>query len=263
MPRTMDDTEIAALIAKSKAGDRAAIAELFLIIKPQLGDWSARLLQRGPIGIERPSDIAQEAALQAFDGLPSFNGSTAKELWGWLRTILEHRIAESSRDAGRQKRDATRAEPLRDSLLDTLPASQPSPSQEVSDAEQWRHLLGQVFHLPDAQRQAVVLCLYKRRTVQEAASELGCSRAAVVGLLQRAATKLNEKLATDEHLPTNELDEAGKALLAFLERRDRGEQVHRESFLAEQLHCRDRVSVMLDWLDSIESSRPTVVEPSG
>jgi RNA polymerase sigma factor (sigma-70 family) len=263
MPKTMDDTEIAALIAKSKAGDRAAIAELFLIIKPQLGDWSARLLQRGPIGIDRPSDIAQEAALQAFDGLPSFNGSTAKELWGWLRTILEHRIAESSRDAGRQKRDATRAEPLRDSLLDTLPASQPSPSQEVSDAEQWRHLLGQVFHLPDAQRQAVVLCLYKRRTVQEAASELRCSRAAVVGLLQRAAAKLNEKLAPDETSPPDELDAAGKALLTFLERRDHRENVQRERFLAEHHNCRDQVAVMLDWLDSIEASRPTVVEPSG
>lgn len=263
MPRTVDDTDIAALIAKSKTGDRAAISALFLIIKPQLGDWSARLLKRGPIGIDRPSDIAQEAALQALDGLPGFKGSTAKELWGWLRTILERRIAESARDAGRQKRDATLAEPLRDSLLDTMPASQPSPSQEVSEAEQWRHLLGQVFHLPDAQRQAVVLCLYKRRTVQEAASELRCSRAAVVGLLQRAATKLNEKLAPEKTSPPDELDAAGKAMLTFLERRDHGENVQRERFLAEHHNCRDQVAVMLDWLDSIEASRPTAIEGAG
>lgn len=251
-----DEEEIPELIAKAKAGDQAAKARLFLAIKPQLDAWSAQLLQRGPIGIERPSDVAQEVALQAFDKLSEFRGSSAKELWAWLRTILERRIAASIRNSRRQKRDMARSEALRDSLLETLPATQPSPSQESVEAERWRQLLGQVFYLKDEQREVVVGCLFKRRTVQEVAAERGCSRAAVVGLLQRAVEKLQGKLADDEKSPADDLDPAGKALLVYLERRDRGERFERETFLAEHNESRVRLTEMLVWLDSIEASRP-------
>lgn len=251
-----DEEEIPELIAKAKAGDRAAKARLFLAIKPQLDEWAARLVQRGFIGIERRSDIAQEVALQAFDKLPEFRGSSAKELWGWLRTILERRISEAVRSSRRKKRDTARSEVLRDSLLETLPASQPSPSQESAEAERWRQLLGQVFYLKDEQRQVVVRCLFKRRTVQEVAAEIGCSRASVVGLLQRAVEKLQGKLAEEDRSHTDDLDAAGRALLVYLERRDRGERVDREAFLAEHNDSRAQLAEMLAWLDSIEASRP-------
>lgn len=256
MPTPPDEAEIPGLIAKAKAGDQAAKARLFLAIKPQLDAWSAQLLQRGSISIERPSDIAQEVALQAFDKLPEFRGSSAKELWGWLRTILERHISEAIRNSRRQKRDAARSEALRDSLLETLPASQPSPSQESAEAERWRQLLGQVFYLKDEQREVVVRCLFKRRTVQEVAAEMGCSRAIVVGRLQRAVEKLQGRLADGEKSPADDPDAAGRALLVYLERRDRGERVEREAFLAEHNESRAQLAEMLGWLDSIEASRP-------
>lgn len=256
MTKCTEEGEQSELIAKAKAGDRAAKSELFRIIKPQLDDWSAHLLRRGTIGIERQSDIVQEVAIQAFDGLPEFRGSSSKELWGWLRTILERRIAAAIRNAGRKKRDAARAEPLRDSLLGALQASQPSPSQEYAEAQQWRRLLGQVFYLPDEQREAVVLCLFKRRTVQEAAAEKKCTRAVIVGRLQRAVQRLQGKLAHEEGRLTDELDMAGKALLTYLERRDRGECIERAAFLGEYSECGEQLAEMLDWLVAIETCRP-------
>lgn len=257
MPKTPDEAEIPELIEKAKAGDRAAKARLFLAIKPQLDEWSAQLVQRGSIGIERPSDIAQEVALQAFDKLPEFRGSSAKELWAWVRTIRERRISEAIRNSRRQKRDTARSEALRDSLLETLPALQPSPSQESAEAERWRQLFRQVFHLKDEQREVVVRCLFKRRTVQDVAAEMGCSRAIVVGRLQRAVEKLQGKLADEEKSPAGDLNAAGRALLVYLERRDRGERVERETFLAEHNESREQLAEMLAWLDSIEASRPS------
>lgn len=256
MTTSPDEAEIPELIAKAKAGDRAAKARLIVAIKPQLDEWSAQLVQRGAIGIERPSDIAQDVALQAFDKLSEFRGSSAKELWGWLRTSLERRVAGAVRKSRRKRRDATRSEALRDSLLDTLPASQLSPSQESAEAERWRQVLGQVFYLKDDQREVVVHCLFKPRTVQEVAAEWGCSRATVVGLLQRAVEKLQGKLADEELSPADALDAAGRALLVYLERRDRGERVEREAFLAEHNESRSQLTEMLSWLDSIEASRP-------
>jgi RNA polymerase sigma-70 factor, ECF subfamily len=256
MPKIPDEGELPELIAKAKAGDRVARARIFLVIKPQLDEWSAQLLQRGGIGIERPSDIAQEVALHAFDKLSEFRGSTAKEIWAWLRTILERRISEAIRKSRRKKRDTARSEALRDSLLETLPGTQPSPSQESVEAERWRQLLGQVFYLKDEQREVVVSCLFKRRTVLEVAAERGCSRATVVGLLQRAVENLQGKLADNEKSPTDDLDPAGKALLVYLERRDRGDRFEREAFLAEHNESRAPLTEMLVWLDSIEASRP-------
>lgn len=257
MTTTPDEAEIPDLIAKVKAGDQAAKGRLFLAIKPQLDEWCVQLVQRGPIGIERPSDIAQEVALHAFDKLSEFRGSSAKELWGWLRTSLERRIAGAIRKSRRKKRDTARSEALRDSLLETLPGTQPSPSQESVEAERWRQLLGQVFYLKDEQREVVVSCLFKRRTVLEVATERSCSRATVVGLLQRAVEKLQGKLADDEKSATDDLDPAGKALLVYLERRDRGERFEREAFLAEHNESRVPLTEMLVWLDSIEASRPS------
>lgn len=256
MKATPDQAEIPELIAKAKAGDRAANARLFIAIKPQLDEWSAQLVQGGSIGIERPSDLAQEVALQAFDKLSEFRGSSAKELWGWLRTSLERRIAGAVRMSRRHKRDTARSEALHDSLLETLPASQLSPSQESAEAERWRQLLGQVFYLKDEQREVVVHCLFKRRTVQEVAAEKDCSRATVVGLLQRAVEKLQGKLADEEKPPAGDLDSAGRALLVYLERRDRGERVERQAFLTEHDESRTQLTEMLSWLDSIEASRP-------
>lgn len=256
MTKSPDEADLPELIARAKAGDRAAKAKLFRCIKPQLDEWSAQLLRGGPVGIERPSDIAQDAALQAFDKLSEFRGSSVKELWGWLRTILERRISEAIRNSRRQKRDTARSEALRDSLLEALPASQPSPSQESAEAERWRQVLGQVFYLKDEYREVVIRCLFERHTVQEVAAEMGCSRAVVAGRLQRAVEKLQGRLADEEKPPADDLDTAGRALLVYLERRDRGERVEREAFLAEHNESRAQLAEMLGWLDSIEASRP-------
>ncbi len=256
MTTTPDEAEIPDLIAKVRAGDPAAKGRLFLAIKPQLDGWCAELLRRRPIGIEHPSDISQEVALHALDKLSWLRGSSTEELWAWLRISLERRIAGSIRKSRRKKRDTARSEALRDSLLETLPASQPSPSQESAEAERWRQLFGQVFYLKDEQREVVVSCLFKRRTVLEVAAERGCSRATVVGLLQRAVEKLKGKLADDEKSPADDLDPAGKALLVYLERRDRGERIERAAFLAEHNESRVPLTEMLVWLDSIEASRP-------
>ena len=92
--------------------------------------------------------------------------------------------------------------------------------------------------------------------MQEVAAERGCSRATVVGLVQRAVEKLQGKLAEEDESYAVDLDAAGRALLIYLERRDRSERVEREAFLAEHNESRAQLTEMLVWLDSIEASRP-------
>src|SRR5262245_19890516 len=54
-----------------------------------------------------PSDVVQQALLQAHQNLDAFRGRGSAELAAWLRQILANQLAKLIRDFGRAKRDIT------------------------------------------------------------------------------------------------------------------------------------------------------------
>lgn len=252
------------LIARAKAGDRLAVDKLFQWCRPLLEGWATHRLGKKRPGVARPSDIAQEAALRAYDAFPSFKGATEEQLLAWLSAVLDSCTTQAFRDAGRQKRDRARETRLDDPDGLGVPSPQASPSHTAAAAEEWRLVLGWIYELPEPQKNAIWLCHIKEMRVAEAAARMGKSEPAVAGLQQRGLQALRERWSSEvEHKPPRpspapqEHGEATAALLAYLRRRDAGERVDTAAFVADHPSCADELRAMLEWIERIQAARPT------
>jgi RNA polymerase sigma-70 factor (ECF subfamily) len=101
------------------------------------------------------------------------------------------------RDLGRVKRDVAREQPLQAALDESasrleiwLAAEQSSPSQQAQRHERAVRLAEALARLPDNQREAIVLRHWQGCSLAEIAQRLGCTTAAVTGLLHRGLRKL-------------------------------------------------------------------------
>jgi RNA polymerase sigma-70 factor (ECF subfamily) len=151
------------------------------------------------------SDVVQLTFLQAHQALAEFRGRTDAELAAWLRQILARALAHAVRDHGRDRRDvkhecsleaAVEASSLQ--LEGWLVAQQPSPSQQALRNEQLLRLAGVLEHLPEGQREAVVLHYWQGWTTVEIGQHMGRTPAAVAGLLKRALKALRRHLLDPE-----------------------------------------------------------------
>jgi RNA polymerase sigma-70 factor, ECF subfamily len=148
-----------------------------------------------------PSDLVQQALLQAHQALDDFRGRSESELAAWLRQILARVLANALRDLNRAKRDVRRERSLEAALEESscrlqawLAAEQPSPSQQADQCEQALRLAEELAALPAAQREALTLHYLQGMTVAEVGEELGKSSTAVVGLLHRGLKQLRNRL---------------------------------------------------------------------
>lgn len=146
------------------------------------------------------SGIVQEALLQAHKALPQFKGATEAELKGWLREILKNKLADAARRQGRQKRNAALEESICESVdasaahFEKFAARGTTPSQYVLRRERELLLAEALADLPEDQAAAVSLRHLAGFSVDEIASELGRTNAAVAGLLRRGLQNLRERL---------------------------------------------------------------------
>jgi RNA polymerase sigma-70 factor (ECF subfamily) len=151
------------------------------------------------------SDVVQQTFLQAHQALAEFRGRTEAELAAWLRQILARALAHALRDHGRGRRDLAREHSLEAAveasslrLEGWLAAQQPSPSQQAQHNEQLLRLAAVLDHLPEAQREAVVLHYWQGWTTVEIGRHLGRTPAAVAGVLKRALQELRRHLRDPE-----------------------------------------------------------------
>jgi RNA polymerase sigma-70 factor (ECF subfamily) len=251
------------LLRRAREGDRAAFEELFRRYRPRLEAWASQSAPRAGPGIPRPSDIVQETSLRAFSSFSAFNGSTEGEWITWLHRIFERRKTQFFRDAQRKKRKDTGALPLDSPEAEAAPALQKSPSQALAHDEQWRQILTELFRLPDDQSKAIYLCYLKELPVAEVARRLDRTEAAVAGLLQRGLKALRGRIENEvaaeilaEPAAKDALGDATAALLIYLRRREAGEAVEVDAFVAEHPACADELRPMLRWIERIRALAP-------
>ncbi|WP_437762046.1 sigma-70 family RNA polymerase sigma factor [Sorangium sp. So ce281] len=249
------------LIARARAGDQAAMRQLFTWSAPLLEDWASRRLRRKQPDITRPSDLVQEASDRASRGISSFRGTTTAEWLSWLESIVETCAIQSFRAAARKKRDRTGEVPL-DEEKHLVP--QLSPSQAAADEEQWRQVFGRIFELPEEQKTAIWLCYLKGLRVSDAARCMEKSDAAIRGLLHRGIEALQERVtgaaepasaAHGARRAAQLAEDARAALLSYLRRREAGERVDAGAFIAEHASCASELRPMLEWVERIEAQR--------
>jgi RNA polymerase sigma-70 factor (ECF subfamily) len=147
------------------------------------------------------SDIVQETLFEAHRDLAQFRGRTVAEQAAWLRQILARNLANVVRDLRRDKRDLAREQPLQAGLDESalrlevwLAAEQSSPSQQAERQERAVRLAEALATLPENQREAVVLRHWDNCSLAEIAERLGCTTAAVTGLLHRGLRSLRKRL---------------------------------------------------------------------
>jgi RNA polymerase sigma-70 factor (ECF subfamily) len=151
-----------------------------------------------------PSGVVQETLLEAHHARQQLRGRSEAEILAWLRRALAHNLADEIRKLGAEKRDVAREESLHEALEQSssrlqawLAMEQSSPSQQAERHEETVRLAAALTRLPDKQRQAVELRHLRGLSLAEVAGELGCSKAAVVGLLHRGVEKLRKLLGKE------------------------------------------------------------------
>lgn len=166
-----------------------------------------RLLVRLQIGARLgakvdPSDVVQQAILNAHEGRAGFRGTTEAEWLAWLRAILANTLAATLRRYDAQRRDPARERSLEaelersaSRLENLLAADQTSPSERAVRGEELMRLARAVADLPEDQRRVVELHYLKGLTVADVAQQIGRTRSAAVGLLFRGLKRLRELLA--------------------------------------------------------------------
>src|SRR5262249_25887643 len=117
------------------------------------------------------------------------------------RQILARNLANLVRDLRRDKRDVAREQPLQAALDESasrlelwLAAEQSSPSQQIERHERAVCLAEALATLPENQREAVVLRHWHGCWLKEIGQRLGCTTAAVTGLLHRGLRTLRKQL---------------------------------------------------------------------
>jgi RNA polymerase sigma-70 factor, ECF subfamily len=141
------------------------------------------------------SDIVQEALLKAHRSCEQFRGQSERELAAWLRTILNHTLANALRSRSRQKLTGSECLTIGpdDSSVcaEWLPEDKQLPPQDVASLnEQLLCLARALSQLPEDQRCVVELKHLHDFSIAEICERTGRSKPSVVGLLYRGMKAL-------------------------------------------------------------------------
>jgi len=196
------------LTEQLREGGQAALAEAFMGHRNRLRRMVDLRMDRRVAGRVDPSDVLQEAYLDASRQWDQYLADRPMSLFVWLRFLTGQRLMAIHRQhLGAQKRDARQeltlhrgAMPEADSLslscglLDRMT----SPSMAVIRAEMQARLQQVVDGLEPLDREILALRHYEELTNQEAAEELNITTAAASKRYIRALERLRSAL---KHVP--------------------------------------------------------------
>jgi RNA polymerase sigma-70 factor (ECF subfamily) len=191
--RATPDPEETLLVARARAGDRAAFGEL--IVRHQEVVWGlAWRLTRGMRA--QAEDLAQESFVRALQGIANFRGDAAFGTW-MHRIVLNLHINRTSTLAARAERRALPIGADRDEdapFQVDPPARRARPDEEALQNEQLERLRAAFDDLDEPRRVAVLLRDVEGRSYEEIAELLAIPIGTVRSRLARAREELARKL---------------------------------------------------------------------
>jgi RNA polymerase sigma-70 factor (ECF subfamily) len=190
-----DVADEADLLAAARAGDADALGRLidrFRLYLLSIADAELTGQVRPKV---LPSDVVQDAFLEAVRIFDRFGGVRAEELRAWLRAILLNKVSQAHNHyLGAAKRNPDRERPLADAA-DAVPVADPTPSGEALRAEETRGLLAALERLPEAARQVIVWRNWDGLPFAEIGHRLGRTEDAARMQFVRAVERLEQELA--------------------------------------------------------------------
>jgi RNA polymerase sigma-70 factor, ECF subfamily len=192
--------ELESLLNVARSDARAA-ERLIELYRPALHMAAAQHIGPGLRRRESASDIVQQTLLEAHAAIRQFRGETVPEFAAWLRQILRRNTSNLARNHQTAKRDVRRERyPDTDAGSIQVTWLQPvgratSPSQCIIKAEAALYLTRAIDALPIDQRAAIKLRHLDGLSIDEIATAMQKSHAAIAGLVRRGLKTLREQLA--------------------------------------------------------------------
>lgn len=189
------------LVEQARQGDADALGRLLTLYRNYL-KLLAQLHADDYLQAKAdPSDLVQDACLQAHRDFASFRGTTERELVAWLTRILATKSAKLHRWYAAKRRDVHFERRLQDDLdqssaaLQTLAVSAAlSPSEDATRREREVLVADALMELPAPYRDVLILHHFRGLTMPQVASRLGRSVNSVQKLWSRALLRLRSLL---------------------------------------------------------------------
>ncbi len=144
---------------------------------------------------EDARDVAQEAFLSAWRGLPRFRGEAGFSTW--LYRLTQNAAIDHLRRTRRQQGERS----LEDEILGLDAADPtPSPQEQTEGAELRRAVLASLEQLSEEHRQVLVLREVQEMRYEEIAGELGLDLGTVKSRISRARSALRKILLKSGNL---------------------------------------------------------------
>ena len=175
------------IIARARRGDADAFEQLVEAYRNQVFRLALRMC-----GNEADADeVAQEAFLSAWKGLPNFRGESRFSTW--LYQLTTHAAIDLLR---REKRQAAAED------IDGITAADdaPSPQQQAERAETRREVRAALMQLPEEYRQVLLLRFMQELSYEEIGQALKLPAGTVKSRLNRAKAQLKDILSRSGNL---------------------------------------------------------------
>ena len=206
MAKVPDRSETTRLVEQALRGDQRALAELLGRDRERLRRMVALRLDRRLQGRVDPSDVIQEACLDAARRLPEYHKNPTMPFFLWLRLLTGQRLVDEHRKhLGAAARDVGREISLyRGALPETTTAALAAhllgrlttPSQAAIRAERKIRLQEALNSLDPIDREVLALRHFEELSNGETAAVLGLDKSAASKRYARALIRLKEILAS-------------------------------------------------------------------
>jgi RNA polymerase sigma-70 factor (ECF subfamily) len=190
------------LLRRARAGDEDACGRLLEAYRGYLTLLARVELGRDLQGKVDPSDVVQEAFLEAHRDFRQFHGQTEADLRAWLRRVLVTSLADLARRYRGTRRRDPRLERQLAAALDLssqalehgLVAPDSSPSDRAQRREDARRLAEALERLPADYRDVLLLRHFQGLTFPEIARRQGRTLDGVKNLWLRGLARLRRLL---------------------------------------------------------------------
>ncbi len=146
---------------------------------------------------EKARDAVQETAVRFLRQLPGFRGESQLRTWSLgialnvAREIKRSRAREAPASAVIESADLSGSA---QGLRDTGSRREPGPHAAAEASEQREQLGLMLAHLPERQREAIVLRFFEELSVEETAVAMNCAPGTVKATVHQALRALRQKL---------------------------------------------------------------------
>jgi RNA polymerase sigma-70 factor (ECF subfamily) len=196
--------EIAERVRRLRGGDQQALAELFAHYRDQLRRMVALRLDQRLNGRVSPSDVLQEAYIDALKRVQHYLDKPEQSFLGWLRLVVGQRLVDVHREHLEAQRRSASQEislslgggPAASSLCLAAHLVGPatSPSQAAIRNEALAQLEAALERMDPLDREVLALRHFEELSNTEVAEVLGIEKAAASKRYVRALGRLKEAL---------------------------------------------------------------------